>query len=99
MTVEGHERSTPPTATYAQLTAMKKQKLEELKKSYRFIGNFFKDSVEPNLFNSSWTEIFNDWWYAKFEYLVILVIANCGFQECCILSSLSMSFLRYGLHP
>ncbi|KAK2182698.1 hypothetical protein NP493_338g02016 [Ridgeia piscesae] len=38
VTVEGHEKSTQPTATYAQLTAMKKQKLEELKKAYRFIG-------------------------------------------------------------
>jgi len=44
VTVEGHEKSTQPTATYAQLTAMKKQKLEELKKAYRFIGECQEDS-------------------------------------------------------
>ena len=46
--MQGHERSTRPTATYAQLAAMKKQKLEELKKAYRFIGKFREDSAEAS---------------------------------------------------
>ena len=52
--VEGHERSTPPTATYGQLIAMKKQKLEELKKSYRLIGKYSRTPLIRPPSESHW---------------------------------------------